>query len=100
MVVTDWDINCRILLWDDKGCGESTLATEPLFNVTLSEAKEKKQALFDPDTQRACFKNVGEASPSYASYICLGKQGDGTESGNGNGTSTRPEGDLGDDGGW
>lgn len=93
------DIHCRILLWDEKGCGELISATEPFFNMTLSEAKAQKKALMDPDTQRTCFKYLGDVSPSYASYICS-DTGNSTEGANRNKTSTTPEGDLGDDGGW
>lgn len=51
-------------------CGKGTQGVEPILNVTATEAKDQKEAIFDQATGKACYRNLAKGPPKAVSYMC------------------------------
>ncbi|KAF2964671.1 hypothetical protein GQX73_g8894 [Xylaria multiplex] len=83
VVIQDWDAKCRLIFWPEfspcMAIGDDP-AYQPIYNSSLSEAREQQTAIFDDETDRACFQDLFDnINVGAYSYICAGDDGDSDE---------------------
>ncbi|KAI0965211.1 hypothetical protein F4678DRAFT_467758 [Xylaria arbuscula] len=78
VLIQDWDAKCRLIFWaEDAPCIGDDPYYEPIYNSSLSEAREQQAAIFDDTSDQACFLDLfDDVSVGYYSYICAGDNGD------------------------
>ncbi|KAI0198046.1 hypothetical protein F4808DRAFT_271700 [Astrocystis sublimbata] len=83
VLIQDWDSKCRLVFWaEDKPCIGDGVGNiyEPIYNSSMSEAKEDMTAIFDEDSNQACLENLfDDVNVGYYSYFCEGDDGDSDE---------------------
>ncbi|KAJ2997230.1 hypothetical protein NUW58_g711 [Xylaria curta] len=78
VVIKDWDDECRLIFWPELSpclAIEGSDYYKPIYNSSMSEAKEQGTAAFDDDSNLACFQDLFDTiSVGAYSYICEGDE--------------------------
>ncbi|KAI0861014.1 hypothetical protein F4860DRAFT_524688 [Xylaria cubensis] len=80
VIIQDWDAKCRLIFWPElapcMAIGDDP-SYQPIYNSSLSEARQQQTAIFDDETSEACFEDLfNKVDVGYYSYICEGDDGD------------------------